>query len=267
MWANEVMLEHGCSFVHQKVIDFIGDAFRGEGQRRIDSLLQQPGGPGSATTTAVGGIHGPTGLPRSDPRIVTTPTGTAFNPFAGPRIPQPIPTGGGFTGVTRTRTPSIIDRAGTIGSFTPGGADPRKGFVATCGPGFKKDAQGRCVKVGLIGTMERLIPGGATGLQPMLEDFGEAVMGRFGAALVPAQFATTRLRCPRGAVLGMDNLCYNKRDLKKSERKWNPGTRPILTGGDVNTLRKAQRLQHRMAKLGLTGTPTHHRRKTRKLLR
>ena len=33
------------------------------------------------------------------------------------------------------------------------------------------------------------------------EDFGEAVMGRFGAALVPAAVATTTLRCPRGAVL------------------------------------------------------------------
>ena len=79
------------------------------------------------------------------------------------------------------------------------------------------------------------------------EDFGEAVMGRFGAALVPASVATTTLRCPRGAVLGIDNLCYNKRDLHKDQRKWVPGRKPLLTGGDLNAISRAARAARKMA--------------------
>jgi len=135
-----------------------------------------------------------------------------------------------------------------------------------CSPGFERNAAGQCQRSGIVGATQRFLPGGATGFQP--EQFGAAVMGAFGAALEPAAMASTRLMCPRGTVLGRDNLCYNRRDLRKSERKWDPGTKPVLTGGQVNTLKKAQRIQERMKKLGLTGTAPHtHRRKTRKLLR
>jgi len=253
MWATEVMQEHGCSFIHQSTIGRAVGGFIGRvAGRETGRVLQQFGGPGSSTTTAI------STRPITSGRVTFGgPAGSAPDAF------NPVITGG-FTGVTRAGGPSIIDTA--INRFAPtnrGGA----AALPSCGTGFHRDAQGRCVKSGVIGALQRFVPGGKTGLQPMLEDFGEAVMGRFGAALVPAQLPATRLRCPRGAVLGMDDLCYNRRDLKKSERKWPPGTRPVLTGGQVNTLREAQRIQHRMAKLGLTGTPTHHRRKTRKLLR
>ncbi len=149
----------------------------------------------------------------------------------------------------------------------PGGA---------CGAGFVRNSAGQCVPSSMF-SGAATVPGATvpTALAPIpavaggngTDMFGVAVMGMFGAALEPAAMAATRLRCPRGTVLGRDNLCYNKRDLRKSERKWNPGTKPVLTGGQVNTLKKAHRIQERMAKLGLTGAPAHHRKKARKLLR
>jgi len=135
-----------------------------------------------------------------------------------------------------------------------------------CLPGFERDASGRCARTGFVGTTQRILPGGSTGFQPT-DQFGNAVLGVFGAALEPGAEMQRRLLCPRGTVLGLDDLCYNKRDLRKSERKWNPGTKPVLTGGQVNTLRKAHRIQERMKKLGLTGHVHHKHKKTRKLLR
>jgi len=133
-----------------------------------------------------------------------------------------------------------------------------------CGSGMVRDASGQCVG-GTAAT--GAVAGGGGGGVVIGDPFGSAVMGRFGAALQPFVFPTTRLRCPRGAVLGIDDLCYNRRDLRKSERKWPPGTKPVLTGGQVNTLRKAQRIQERMKKLGLLGQPHSHRKKVKKLLR
>ena len=73
--------------------------------------------------------------------------------------------------------------------------------------------------------------------------YGNAVMGRYGAALTPATMSTVRRRCPRGTVLGNDNLCYNKRDLRKNERKWVPGGKPLFTGGDLNAITRAHNLE------------------------
>ena len=100
--------------------------------------------------------------------------------------------------------------------------------------------------------------------------FGVAVMGRFGAALQPEVRQSVTLRCPRGAVLGIDNLCYNKRDLDKRDRKWIPGRKPLLTGGDLNAIARAARAagkmktqQKRLEKLGLLKKSKAAARKTK----
>lgn len=72
-----------------------------------------------------------------------------------------------------------------------------------------------------------------------LDPFGEAQVGRFGAGLVPAVRAGVTRHCPRGAVLGSDGLCYNRRDIRNSDRMWPRGTRPLLTGGDMRCIRIA----------------------------
>jgi len=93
--------------------------------------------------------------------------------------------------------------------------------------------------------------GGAPPFTPGAEmvpagDFGEAVQGRFGVALQPAQINSVRLMCPRGSVLGSDNLCYNRGNLARKDRKWIPGRKPLLTGGDLNAISRAARAARRM---------------------
>jgi len=144
--------------------------------------------------------------------------------------------------------------ATTSGSPIPGGGtfvDPTK-----CPDG----------QIGIPPACFDLMPGGDTSGGGMYIGYGEAVMGRFGAAIQPAVRPLQVRRCPRGAVLGVDNLCYNSRDLRKSDRKWVPGRRPLLTGGDLNAIARASRAagkmktqQKRLQKLGLLPKPKAQR--------
>lgn len=150
-------------------------------------------------------------------------------------------------------------------------ARPAAGFTG-CGQGRVIDPRtGQCVsrgaveialpqmqfagtpQPGVIAALQRAIPGGATGRT----GFGDAIMGRYGVALEPGSMPSSRLVCPRGTVLGHDNLCYNKRDLRKGERKWQPGRKPLMTGGDLNAITKAskaaRRLQSQAARLQKMG--------------
>lgn len=133
--------------------------------------------------------------------------------------------------------------------------------TGTCPDGSLKVA-GKCLD---------LQPGGSVSGGGMVLNYGEAVMGRYGAALVPAMTSTTVHRCPRGAVLGNDGLCYNKRDLRRSDRMWVPGRKPLLTGGDLNAISKASRAaakmktqSKRLQKLGLLPKPKSGRAPARR---
>lgn len=165
--------------------------------------------------------------------------------------------GGGISGFTRrgglTSTP--------VSTFAPAG----------CPPGFIRDPRTfECTPLRTTGrpipgqALERLLPFGRTGEF----GFGDAVLGQFGAALEPGLRDMSTLVCPRGTVLGVDNLCYNKRDLKNSERKWPRGTRPLLTGGDMRAIRiasraanKLQAKQKQLREMGMLPPATKARRR------
>ena len=73
---------------------------------------------------------------------------------------------------------------------------------------------------------------------------GQAVAGAFGMpAMVPLAESRRMLSCPAGMVLGRDDLCYPKQVLRRDSkfRKWRPGMRPILTGGERHGITKAKR--------------------------
>ena len=70
---------------------------------------------------------------------------------------------------------------------------------------------------------------------------GDAVMGRYGAALTPGLMVINRSVCLRGMTLGNDGLCYNKGSITNSQRQWPRGRRPLLTGGDMNAISIAAR--------------------------
>ena len=122
----------------------------------------------------------------------------------------------------------------------------------------------------------RLFVGEQPGPEPGGVGGGNAVMGQYGAALVPDVENIRTLECLPGMVLGTDELCYNKRDLKNAERKWPKGRAPLLTGGERNCItkaaaaaRKIQRTEKQLQKLGMLKKPSRRsapRREPQRLL-
>jgi len=113
-----------------------------------------------------------------------------------------------------------------------------------------------------VAGVQQLLPGGQSGA----ERGGAAVMGQYGAAMVPTVDAVRTLDCLPGMVLGKDELCYNRRDITNKERKWPKGTRPLGTPGEMAALRKAasfgRRMEttvKRMQKIGVLKKPSRGR--------
>ena len=168
----------------------------------------------------------------------------------GPRGPM-MPTGPQLTGI-RTHaahghgagahtfmTPANLAAAGVpMGrSFgTP------TSFATPCIFPWKRQPDGTC--------RFDLDPGAGTGFPgdplPGTREFlagpqGEAVMGRYGAGMVPIELQRRHADCTaggtvRGMVLGNDGICYNKRDLRNAERMWPKGRQPLLTGGEQRAI-------------------------------
>lgn len=95
---------------------------------------------------------------------------------------------------------------------------------------------------------------------------GDVVMGRYGAGEVPGNMVVNRAICRPGMVVGDDGICYNKSQIKNSEREWPRGRRPLLTGGDmkaISTAAKAGRrltgATKRLQKIGLMKKPAARR--------
>lgn len=158
----------------------------------------------------------------------------------------PIPGGNIISSVTRRLAGGRGQIAGPRQCLPGDPRCPERIFPGS--QSFAGGGRSRQTKVpGLRGFAERLIPGGATGFEDEFEDFGDAVIGQYGAALEPGSRSAVTLLCPRGTVLGLDDLCYNKRDLKKDERKWPPGTKPLLTGGEMRCIRIASGAAKKLA--------------------
>lgn len=108
-----------------------------------------------------------------------------------------------------------------------------------CPTGYTRQADGSC-KVGGLGPY---LPGD---VGP--QDFGwQAVNGRYGAGYTPIAVARTTRACPPGSKLGKDGICYDR--IARTNRLHDPGAKPFLTGGEVNILRAARRLNRRKSKL------------------
>lgn len=145
-------------------------------------------------------------------------------PPADPRI-----TGGGRAG---TMVPAVVNlglTGGTSSSGCPGVTQVRVGD--------------RCVD------LTALPPGGrpATYSAP-----GVAVGGAFGLpAYTPTQQPRSMLKCPRGTVLGMDDLCYPKQVLSRRSqwRKWKGAPRPPISNAMVRAIRLRGTALERIADL------------------
>lgn len=138
---------------------------------------------------------------------------------------------------------------------------------ATCPPGTVRVGN-TCVSPG------DLFPGGAPG---MFEAGGQAVAGGFGmpafSPTIVGSVANNRgevrpiRRCPRGMVLGFDELCYPKAVLPRRSRfrKHKGERKPPMTGADAAALRRIGSLKNRVKELasdaGLTCANRSSRRK------
>lgn len=71
--------------------------------------------------------------------------------------------------------------------------------------------------------------------------------GRYGAGVTPVMVQRNVRACPAGYVLGKDGICYDH--LARTNRAHNPGAKPLLTGGDMNALRRARQLQKTIGKM------------------
>ncbi len=99
-----------------------------------------------------------------------------------------------------------------------------------------------------------MLPGGVPGLSLVphagvgVTGGGQVVMGRYGAAEVPGSKIVDRAVCRPGMVVGDDGLCYNRSQIKNSQRQWPRGRRPLLTGGEMRAISIASRAASRMTR-------------------
>jgi len=113
------------------------------------------------------------------------------------------------------------------------------GFSLTsgeCPPLMKKDFRGKCVF--------------AIGEQVGRDDVGvgNAVMGRYGAALEPGNMVVNRAVCLPGMHLADDGLCYNKGAISNKQRAWPRGRKPLLTGGEMRAISVASTAAKRLTR-------------------
>lgn len=115
---------------------------------------------------------------------------------------------------------------GTLGLPNPFANPP------DCPPPLVRDSDGECRHPG---SPADISVGGSMG--------GVQTKGYFGRAVAPMTMSGVRRRCPKPLVLAVDNLCYRKSELRKGERKWPPGRKPLFTGGDLNAIDRAAKLE------------------------
>lgn len=81
----------------------------------------------------------------------------------------------------------------------------------------------------------------------------QAVTGAFDLpAMAPFAITGVRLDCPKGMVLGKDDLCYPKAVLRRNStfRKWRSGARPTITRADEKALGRIAAVQKDIKTLG-----------------
>jgi hypothetical protein len=100
-------------------------------------------------------------------------------------------------------------------------------------PGFGSvRIRGVCVNLGDLG------PGGDPAITELQ---GDAVNGRYGVGMTAMQEERMYSVCLPGMVLGDDDICYDRKNIRNSDRMWPKGRPPLLTGGQRNAITIAAR--------------------------
>ena len=178
---------------------------------------------------------------------------------------------------TRTSAGLLDAVIGGIGGFVTGGPagaiagvatglgrkGPRK--VTTGGgtrlvggsqcPAGTVPVDGECRVTGIRGTVERILPGGKTGVRdpvpstrtPMLDDFGVPAVTPMVVGTITRKDGTVGdiLRCGPGEVLGKNDLCYRRGSIPPGLRKWKPARKPPISAKQWRMLQGASTAENR----------------------
>jgi len=182
------------------------------------------------------------------PGFFASPSGCVPRAAVDPRLAGPVTSGGGFVGTARRRASRARD------------------FIVQQSVAGRLNGPGPSV----VGPPLELFPGvSAVSMNgvPRPEIPTLAVTGQFGAGFEASIISREMRLCPPKTVLGVDGVCYNRRDLRNDERAWPRGRRPLLTGGEVRAIstasaaaKKLQRKQKQLQELGLLPKPQRARR-------
>lgn len=127
---------------------------------------------------------------------------------------------------------------GVLGTLGGGSSSSSSSSSQACPSGYRWDGS-RCVTTGVGAYLPGDVGAPDTGWT--------AVNGWYGVGRSPLPVQRIVRACPSGWVLGKDGVCYES--LPRTKRAHNPGARPLLTGGDMNALRKAASLQKKITKI------------------
>ena len=207
----------------------LADIYRSASLRIADARI---------ASRATGGGGGPV------PILPPPTTGTGSEGMNGsPIVPSgfndviPGISGGGLPGVggSGLKLPGIVGTVQTIIQQDP------LGLAGECPGLFNVKIGGRCVDV------TNSAPGG----DPMItgqtqttgaasgngKQFGGVTMGRYGEGIIPRVDVRPIRSCPAKYVLGDDGVCYKR--LPRRDRAWDPGVKPLLTGGERRAISRA----------------------------
>lgn len=146
-----------------------------------------------------------------------------------------------------------ISGPGATGLTDPGYTGASSG---PCPTGYTWNGT-QCVASGISGAVQRFLPGGQTGTG--MDVYGSAGIDEFGHMYIePYVYSQPMRRCPPGTVLGKNNRCYDK--IANKDRMWPRGPRPLMTGGEMKVLRRAEMLKKKVKRLATTSGFTCRKR-------
>lgn len=216
------------TFVHRRLIGAVRGLVTGGPSGAIIGLISPGGGSSGRSGSAVVPGSTPDAVPGIP--IVARPTPSPVDPCAA-------------RGMTIDRSGRCVPRAG------PSGLGPGAGFLDPLGLDLGARARDLFAPQAPVGP-----------------PVGVAMIG--ASAVAPFRFTQTVRRCEgRNHVLGSDGLCYDKKSIRKDQRMWPPGRKPLLTGGQLNAIaiaaRAAGRIKtqtKRLQKLGMLQKPKSTRK-------
>jgi hypothetical protein len=127
--------------------------------------------------------------------------------------------------------------SGGMGFNTLQGGAPQQ-----CPGPFSIPIGGQCVDLTALPPGGDPAVTGQVGTGVMLQQpqgMGGLVTGYYGVGVIPRVETRAVRECPSGFKLGKDGVCYEH--LSRSQRMWDPGVKPLMTGGDRAAIARAAR--------------------------